>query len=89
MAVSFRIAVSFLTSPVLLRIVTLMSNFPGRVANTKDIIQFKNVRGRTGVKVEQNTSMKVDVDEAMTDQVGTMKDVVVKVSHRMYHRYPS
>jgi len=52
--------------------------FRGRVANTKDIIQFKNVRGRTGVKVEQNTSMKVDVDEAMTDQVGTMKDVVVK-----------
>jgi len=52
--------------------------FRGRVANTKDIIQFKNIRSRTVVKSEQNTSIRMDLDDAMTDQVGTMKDVVVK-----------
>jgi len=52
--------------------------FRGRVANTKDIIQFKNVKSRVGVKNEPNTSIRVELDEAMTDQVGSMKDVVVK-----------
>ena len=51
----------------------------GRVANTKDIIQFKNVKNRVGVKQEANASAKIELDEAMVDQVGTMKDVVAKV----------
>ena len=51
----------------------------GRVANTKDIIQFKNVKNRIGVKQEANASAKIKLDEAMVDQVGTMKDVVAKV----------
>jgi len=49
--------------------------FKGRVANTKDIIQFKNVKAR---QLKQTTTMKVELDEGMTDQVGCMKDVVVK-----------
>jgi len=52
--------------------------FRGRVANTKDIIQFKNVKSRPGYKQEPNSTMKMDLDEAMADQVGSMEDVVLK-----------
>jgi len=52
--------------------------FRGKVANTKDIIQFKNVKSQPGFKQEPNTTLRVDLDEGMTDQVGSMKDVVVK-----------
>ena len=59
----------------------------GRVANTKDIIQFKNVKNRIGVKQEANASAKIELDEAMVDQVGTMKDVVAKVMNECMNEW--
>jgi len=52
--------------------------FRGRVANTKDIVQFKNVKARTVKKEDSKEALRVELDEAMTDQVGSMKDVVCK-----------